>query len=333
MFKALLVDQADGRVRSEIRELSDDDLPEGDVTVRVAYSSLNYKDGLALTGRGKVIHCFPLVPGIDMAGIVEESSSSDYKPGDRVILTGWGCGESRWGGFTYRTRVSSATLLPLPLGMTLKQSMAIGTAGLTAMLSVLSLRDNLIMPDCGDIVVSGASGGVGGIAVAILAQLGYRVVASTGKPEYRDYLKALGASEVIGREDLSRRADKPLDHIRWGGGIDSVGSATLAGMLNATRPFGAVAACGLAGGSDLHTTVMPFILRGVTLIGIHSGETPQNRRRAAWNSLVNDLPFDLLDAMTATARLEDLPRLAEEILAGRIRGRTVIELDPPNDDA
>ncbi len=328
-FKALVLDQDDGDVHASIKELSPDALPAGDVTVAVAYSSLNYKDGLAVTGQGKIVRAYPMVPGIDLAGTVAESRSPDYKPGDEVVLTGWGVGERHWGGYAELARVKSEWLVPLPAGLSLRQAIGLGTAGLTAMLAVLALEENGLRPGTDGerpVIVTGAAGGVGSVAVALLARLGYTVAASTGRPDLRDYLKGLGASQLVERATLAAPSSRPLESEHWASAIDTVGSATLASLLRTTAYGGSVAACGLAGGSDLPTTVLPFILRGVNLLGIDSVLCPPERRRAAWERLARDLPAGALERITQVAPLADVPRLAGEILQGRVRGRVVVDV-------
>lgn len=308
-----------------LTELTDDKLPDGDVTVAVAYSSLNYKDGLAVTGKGKVIRNYPMVCGIDLAGTVESSDSPDWRPGDDVIVTGWGLSELYPGGYTQRQRVRSEWLTRRPEGLSLVQTMAIGTAGLTAMLCVLALERAGVDPDPDrEILVTGAGGGVGSVAVALLARAGHRVAASTGRAETHDYLRSLGAASIVERSELEA-SGRPLAGERWAGAVDTVGSQTLATVLSQTVYGGAVAACGLAGGSDLPTTVLPFILRNVSLLGIDSVMAPPNRRHEAWQRLARDLPLDLLDVMTTMESMSNVPRLAEQILAGQTRGRVVID--------
>ncbi len=309
---------------ARLQELTDADLGEGDVTVSVAYSSLNYKDGLAVTGKGKIMRSHPMVAGIDLAGVVEESDSQDWKVGDEVLVTGWGLSESHSGGFTQRQRVRPEWLTARPDGLTLQQTMAVGTAGLTAMLCVLAIEGAGVVPNGGEVVVTGAGGGVGSVAVALLAKLGHDVAASTGRTETHDYLRELGASSIVNRADLAE-ASRPLGKERWLGGVDTVGSQTLATVLSQTRYRGAVAACGLAGGNDLPTTVLPFILRNVSLLGIDSVMCPAAIRAEAWRRLGTDLPTDLLDAMTTVEPMTAVPELAERILAGETRGRVVID--------
>ncbi|MDE2306117.1 MAG: oxidoreductase [Gammaproteobacteria bacterium] len=324
MFKALVVDSVDGRVSAAVRELDESSLPAGDVTVAVEYSTINYKDGLVVRGLGGLVKKYPHVPGIDFAGTVLESRHGAYSAGDRVVLTGWRVGELQWGGYAEKASVRGDWLVPLPATLSTREAMAIGTAGFTAMLAVSALESQGLATDGGDVLVTGAAGGVGSVAVAILARRGYRVVASTGRAETADYLKGLGAAEVIDRSAFADPAKRPLETERWAGCVDSVGGNTLARVLAQTRYQGAVAAVGLAGGAELHHTVVPFLLRGVKLLGIDSVMCPQAPRRAAWARLCEALPRDLLAAMTVEAGLADVPRLAEEILAGRVRGRTVI---------
>ena len=331
MFKAIVLEEADGKVEAALQELEDSRLPgfagEGGVTVAVEYTTLNYKDGMVLNGIGRLVRAYPHVPGIDFAGTVEASDHPDYKPGDRVILTGWRVGESTWGGHAERARVKGDWLVPLPEGLTTKRAMALGTAGFTAMLAVMALEDHGLTPDKGEILVTGAAGGVGSVAIAVLAKLGYRVAASTGRSETHDYLKSLGAETIIARAELSEPNKRPLESERWAGCIDAVGGTTLARVLAQTKLHGSVAAVGLAGGTALETTVLPFLLRGVNLLGIDSATCPTLRRRAAWARLAADLPLDQLDAMTSEAGLADLLDLGGKILKGQIRGRTVIDVN------
>jgi acrylyl-CoA reductase (NADPH) len=311
---------------AETVELTDADLPEGDVTVDIAYSSLNYKDGLAVSGKGKIARSLPMTCGIDFAGKVSASDNADFAVGDEVVATGWGLSETRPGGYTQKQRVDASILTKLPAGLSATQARAIGTAGLTSMLCVLALEDAGLTPDAGDVVVTGAAGGVGSVAVAILAKLGYSVTASTGRAETHDYLTSLGASAIIDRAELAT-AGRPLDKEKWAGGVDTVGSQTLATVLAQTKYAGSVAACGLAGGNDLPTTVLPFILRGVSLLGVDSVMCPAPRRAQAWERLAADLPKDKLDAVSSTEPLSKIHELAETILAGATRGRVVIDVN------
>lgn len=324
-FKALLIKKEGDKQTVDDVELAPSDLMEGDVTVAVSHSTVNYKDGLALTGRSPVVRKFPMIPGIDFAGTVEESTNPNFKPGDKVILNGYGLSETHFGGYSELARVKGDWLVPLPKTMTPAQAMAIGTAGYTAMLCVLALEDAHVTPAKGAIVVTGASGGVGSVAVALLAKLGYRVIASTGRTEEEAYLKGLGAAEIIPRSELAVDP-RPIAKERWAGGVDSVGSKTLANVIAATSYGGAVAACGLAGGMDLPTSVAPFILRGVSLLGIDSVQLPQPRRRQAWERLARDLDLKRLESMTKTIPLSGVRQAAADILAGKVRGRLVVEV-------
>jgi acrylyl-CoA reductase (NADPH) len=315
-----------GEGPATVQELSEEDLPAGDVTVDVAYSSLNYKDGLAVTGRGRIARSFPMVCGIDLAGTVSASESPDWAVGDEVVVTGWGLSETRPGGYTTRQRVTSSMPVRRPAGLSAARSMAVGTAGLTAALCVLALEDAGVAPGDGDVVVTGPAGGVGGVAVALLAGAGYRVVAATGRPGTHEYLTALGASDFVARTDLAVEPGRPLEKERWAGAVDTVGSTTLASVIRQTRYGGAVTACGLAGGNDLPVTVLPFILRGVRLVGVDSVSCPTPLRIRAWDRLATSLPVDVLDSLSSTEAMSDLPRLAEDILAGRTRGRVVIDV-------
>lgn len=327
-FTALILDQADGKVSAELREAGNDDLPEGDVTVAVSYSDLNYKDGMVVSGVGRLVKDYPHVPGIDFSGVVEASESPDFKPGDPVILTGWRVGEVRWGGYAARARVKSDWLVPLPEGLSLKRSMALGTAGLTAMLALMALEHHGLTPeDEGEVLVTGAAGGVGSVAVALLDALGYRVAASTGRADQHDYLRDLGAAAIVERAELEEAPKGPLGAPRWRAAIDNVGASTLANVLACLEPGGACASVGLAAGAELHTTVIPFLLRGVNLLGIDSAFVPIARRVTAWTRLTAELPLDRLDKMTNVVSLADVPRLGGEILKGKIRGRTVIDLN------
>ncbi|KXS37874.1 oxidoreductase [Modicisalibacter tunisiensis] len=326
MFKAILIDKTDDGQQATLETLDEARLPDGDVTVRVECSTLNYKDALAITGKGPVVREFPMVPGIDLAGTVETSSHPDYRPGDEVVLNGWGVGEKHWGGLAEKARLNGDWLIPRPAAFNARQCMAIGTAGYTAMLSVMALERQGVTPESGEILVTGASGGVGSYAITLLNRLGYTVVASTGRPEEAEYLKSLGASELIDRRTLSDPG-RPLARERWAGAIDAVGSHTLANVLAATRYGGAVAACGLAQGMDLPATVAPFILRGVTLTGIDSVMQPREVRIEAWRRLGELLPAESLDAITRTIGLDEAIAQADELLAGRVRGRLVVTLD------
>ena len=322
-FKAWVVDKTEGGQSLAFRDFDEADLMEGDVTVRVGHSTLNYKDGLALTGRSPVVRRFPMIPGIDFAGTVEASDHPDYKPGDPVVLTGWGVGETHLGAYAEKARVKGDWLVPLPQGLMPEQAMAVGTAGYTAMLSLMALEAHGVTPEDGPALVTGASGGVGSVAVALLARAGWHVIASTGRAGEADYLKGLGAAEILDRAELEKPG-RPLGKERWASAVDAVGSATLANVLAMTKADGAVAACGLAQGMDLPTSVAPFILRGVSLLGINSVTTPQKKRREAWARIARDLDLDALARMTRLVSLEEVGRLGEEILAGRVRGRTVV---------
>jgi acrylyl-CoA reductase (NADPH) len=325
MFKALVLDQVDGKTVAEIKTLDVSALPEEDVLVDVDYSSINFKDGLAITGTGKIVSKFPMVPGIDLVGTVAESNSDAYKAGDQVVLTGWSVGERFWGGLSQKARLKSEWLVPLPTGMAPEVSMSIGTAGLTAMLCVMALEEGGVTPDKGPVVVSGAAGGVGSVAVAILAKLGYEVAAITGRAETEGYLRGLGASTILTREEMSEKA-RPLERQRWAGGIDTVGDAMLARILAEADYNATVAACGLAGGFKLPTTVMPFILRNVRLQGVDSVMCPVERRTQAWNRLQTDLPAAALGEISQVIGLDDVPEYAEKIVNGQIQGRTIVDL-------
>ena len=326
MFKALVVDNAGGSVISAVQQLDESLLPPGDVTIAVEYSTVNYKDGLVVTGAGGLVKQYPHVPGIDLAGSVIRSDDPKFKAGDPVILTGWRVGEVRWGGLAQKAAANGEWLVPLPAGLTARQAMAIGTAGFTAMLAVIALEAQGLMPKSGEVLVTGAAGGVGSVATAILAKRGYQVVASTGRPATHEYLRRLGATSVIDRAGFADSAKRPLEGERWAACIDSVGGNTLARVLAQTKYGGSVAAVGLAGGSKLDHTVIPFLLRGVNLLGIDSVMCPMPRRLEAWHRLQSDLPLDLLEAMTVSARLDEVPRLASEILKGQVRGRVVVDV-------
>ncbi|NCF10407.1 MAG: acryloyl-CoA reductase [Gammaproteobacteria bacterium] len=324
-MKAILITK-DEEYRAELTDVDEAQLPDGDVTVAVDYSTLNYKDSLAITGSSPVVRNFPMVPGIDLAGTVEESSHADFKPGDQVVLNGWGVGEVHWGGLAGKARLKGDWLIPLPGAFSPKQAMAIGTAGYTAMLCVLGLERNGVTPDQGEILVTGAAGGVGSVAISILAKLGYDVIASTGRPEQADYLKSLGASGTIDRAELAEKG-RPLGKERWAGAVDTVGSHTLANACATTKYGGTVAACGLAGGFDLPATVMPFILRGVTLDGIDSVYRPKADRLEAWQRLASDLDLQHIEAIMHEIGLSDAIATAGEQMAGKVRGRVVVDVN------
>lgn len=324
-FRAWVIDKGEAGQSLALRDFDEADLMDGDVTVRVSHSGLNYKDGLAMTGRMPVVRRFPMIPGIDFAGTVEASDHPDYKPGDAVVLTGWGVGETHLGGLAERARLRGDWLVPLPEGLSPAEAMAIGTAGYTAMLSVLALERHGLTPEAGPALVTGASGGVGSVAVALLKRAGWHVIAATGRAGEADYLKSLGAAEILEREALAGEP-RPLGKERWAAGIDAVGGRVLANALSMTRGGGAIAACGNAGGMDLPSSVAPFILRGVSLLGINSVTTPQKLRRDAWARLSRDLDRDLLRRMTRTVPLEEAGGLAEPLLDGQVRGRTVVAI-------
>lgn len=326
MYKALQINKDDAGYRTELTDLDESALPEGDVTVQVAWSTLNYKDGLAITGKGPVVRKFPLTPGIDLAGTVLESNHPCWKTGDKVVLNGWGVGETHSGCLAQKARLNGNWLVPLPKAFSERQAMAIGTAGYTAMLCVLALEKHGIKPSDGEILVTGANGGVGSVAIMLLAKLGYTVIASTGRPEEEPHLKALGAAGIIDRKELSEPG-KPLGKERWAGVVDSVGSTTLANACATTKYAGALAACGLAGGADFPSTVMPFILRGVTLYGIDSVMAPIERRVEAWQRLARDLDITKLEANTTEIGLQDAIDVAAKLLEGKVRGRVVVDVN------
>jgi acrylyl-CoA reductase (NADPH) len=325
-MKAILINKDDNGYRAELSDVDESQLPEGDVTIQVDYSTLNYKDSLAITGSSPVVRNFPMVPGIDLCGSVIESASADYKLGDKVVLNGWGVGEVHWGGLAEKARLKSDWLVPLPDAFSPKQAMAIGTAGYTAMLCVIALEQHNVTPDKGEILVTGAAGGVGSVAISLLAKLGYKVVASTGRPEQAEYLMQLGASSTIDRNELSEKG-RPLAKERWAGAVDAVGSYTLANICAATKYGGTVAACGLAQGFDLPATVMPFILRGVTLAGIDSVNRPKADRIEAWNRLAKDLDIAHIEAMMTEVSLSDAIAVATDQMAGNTRGRVVVNVN------
>ncbi len=324
-FKAIVIDKAESGQSVKLTDFDEKDLMDGDVTAAVEYSTVNYKDGLAVTGKAPVVRRFPMIAGVDFAGTVESSSHAAWKPGDKVILNGWGLGETHLGAYAQKARVKGDWLVRRPDSISARDAMAIGTAGYTAMLSVMALERAGLIPQRGPIIVTGAAGGVGSVAIAILAGLGYAVIASTGRPAEADYLKGLGASEIIDRKELSG-PPRPLAKERWAGGIDAVGSTTLANVLSMTRYGGAVAACGLAGGMDLPTSVAPFILRGVSLLGIDSVMCPLPLRQEAWGRLGTDLPRDKIAAMTAEIGLGDVIAAGKRIVEGQVRGRIVVKI-------
>ncbi|QWD31718.1 oxidoreductase [Polynucleobacter paneuropaeus] len=326
MFKAILVNKDDQGYRAELAQVDESSLPEGDVRVKVLYSTLNYKDGLAITGKGPVVRSFPMVPGIDFAGEVLKSSSPDFKVGDMVLLNGWGVGEGHWGGLAQQAQVKADWLIPLPKGLTAKQALAIGTAGYTAMLCVMALEKHGTKPSDGEVLVTGAAGGVGSIAIALLSKLGFKVVASTGRMAEAEYLKKLGAAEVIDRASLSAPG-KPLAKERWAAVVDSVGSHTLANACAQTKSDGAVAACGLAQGMDFPSTVAPFILRGVTLYGINSVTVPRGKRIAAYEQLSKLLDLKTLDEISHEISLADSIEYAQKLMAGNVRGRLIVDVN------
>ena len=325
-LKALVVRKDGDRTSRAVETLDDDALPEGDVTVDVEYSTINYKDGLCLTGQRGLVRDFPHVPGIDFAGTVRASAEDRFKPGDKVVLTGWGVGENRWGGFASRARVKAGWLVPLPEGLSTRLAMAVGTAGLTAMLAIMSLEEHGLTPGAGEVLVTGASGGVGSVAVALLDAMGYAVAAVTGRPENDAYLRELGARTIIPRAELAGPTDRPLESERWAGCIDSVGGGMLARVLGQLRYGASVASVGLAGGAELPATVLPFLLRGVNILGIDSVYQPLPRRLTAWQRLARTLPPALLDLATREVTLEEVAGLGDDILQGKLTGRTVVRL-------
>ena len=325
-FKAIRIDKDASGYRAAYSEFDESELMDGDVTVRVTHSTVNYKDGLAITGKSPVVRRFPMIPGIDFAGVVESSSHPEFKPGDEVVLNGWGCGETHFGGYAQKAQVNGDWLVPLPKAFTAAQSMAIGTAGYTAALAVLALEKQGMTPDRGPVLVTGAAGGVGSIAICLLAKAGWRVIASTGRKDEADFLKYLGASEIIDRAELSAPG-KPLGKERWAAAVDVVGSHTLANVLAQTAYEGAVAACGLAQGMDLPTSVAPFILRGVCLLGIDSVTKPKSARLEAWDVLARDLDQTKLAELSQTIGLYKVMQTAAEILEGKVRGRVIVEID------
>ena len=327
-FNALVVEKdANGTTLATIKSLTVDDLPAGEVLVAVDYSTINYKDGLCLGSGGGMVRAYPHVPGIDFAGRVQASTDPRYKPGDAVVLTGWRVGEAHWGGYAQMARVRADWLVPLPAGLTARQAMGVGTAGLTAMLAVMALENHGLVPGGGPVLVTGGAGGVGSAAIAILAHLGYRVTAVTGRPDLATYLRSLGASDIIARDQINQAIKRPLEAEVWAGCIDAVGGEMLARVLGQMQLRASVAAVGLAGGANFPGSVIPFLLRGVNLLGIDSVLQPYASRVAAWNRIVTDLPQDLLDAMITMAPLSDVPHLGVEILAGKVRGRIVVDVN------
>jgi acrylyl-CoA reductase (NADPH) len=324
-FKAIRIDKDDLGYRANYSDFDDSELMDGDVTVRVTHSTVNYKDGLAITGKSPVVRRFPMIPGIDFAGVVESSESPDFKPGDEVVLNGWGVGETHFGGYAAKARVKGEWLVPLNKAFTAAQSMAVGTAGYTAALCVLALARHGLTPDRGPVLVTGAAGGVGSVAVSLLSKAGWRVIASTGRPQETDFLKHLGATDIIDRAELSAPG-KPLGKERWAAAVDSVGSHTLANVLAQTIGEGAVAACGLAQGMDLPTSVAPFILRGVSLLGVNSVTKPKAERIAAWDLLARDLDKTKLAELSTTIGYDQITSAATDILQGKLRGRTIVEI-------
>lgn len=326
MFKGILIEKDESGYRAALKEIDDSQLPEGDVTVRVSHSTLNYKDGLAITGKGPVVRKFPMVPGIDLAGVVEDSSHPEFTPGDQVLLNGWGVGENHWGGLAQKARLKSEWLIPLPAQFSPQQAMAIGTAGYTAMLCVLALEQHGVKPQDGEILVTGAAGGVGSVALAVLSKLGYTAVAVTGRPEDAEYLKSLGAAEVIERS-LFSSPGKPLGKERWAGAVDVVGSHVLANVCATTKYRGVVTACGLAGGMDFPASVAPFILRGVTLVGVDSVMCPRADRLVAWQRLSTDLDIEKLEKISRVVGLSEAIPLASKLMKGEVRGRIIVDVN------
>ena len=327
MFNALVVEKTEMGTHAAVREISYEDLPAGDVTVAVEYSTVNYKDGLCVGPGGGLVRNYPHVPGIDFAGIVESSDDPRYKVGDAVVLTGWRVGEKHWGGYSQKARVKADYLVPLPKELSTRQAMAVGTAGFTAMLAVIALEDHGLRPGQAPVLVTGAAGGVGSVATAILANLGYEVAAVTGRPEAADYLKGLGANQIVARSDINETTKRPLEAETWSGCVDAVGGDMLARVLGQMVYGASVAAVGLAGGAGLPTTVVPFLLRGVNLLGIDSVMQPFENRKRAWARIAKDLPMDKLEGMITQATLADLPNLGKDILKGQVRGRVVVDVN------
>lgn len=326
-FNALVVQQNDQKVTAAVQQLTEELLPSGNVTVAVEYTTVNYKDGLCMQQNSGLVRHYPHVPGIDFAGTVETSEDARYKPGDKVVLTGWRVGETHWGGFSQKARVNADWLVPLPKGLTTKQAMAIGTAGFAAILAVVALEDHGLKPEQGEVLVTGAAGGVGSIATAILGNLGYEVAAVTGRPETADYLKSLGATRIVARNEIDTVTRKPLESEVWAGCVDAVGGEMLARVIGQLKYGASVAAVGLAGGAALPTSVLPFLLRGVNLLGIDSVMQPYEKRLTAWKRVASDLPLEKLDAMIRPATLADVANLGAEILKGQIKGRVVVDVN------
>jgi acrylyl-CoA reductase (NADPH) len=329
MFNALVVnkDEESGKTSAAVEKISTDQLPEGNVVVNVEYSTVNYKDGLCIGPGGGLVREYPHVPGIDFAGTIESSDDPRYSAGDSVVLTGWRVGEVHWGGYAQKARVNADWLVPLPSGLSSRQAMAVGTAGFTAMLAVTALEDHGLKPDQGPVLVTGAAGGVGSVATAILANLGYEVAAVTGRPETEEYLRALGATQIVPREEINETVKRPLERETWAGCVDAVGGDMLARVLGQMKYGGSVSAVGLAGGAGLPTTVIPFLLRGVNLLGIDSVMQPYDNRLRAWERIAKDLPMDKLEAMIHLATLSDLPALGTDILKGQVKGRVVVDVN------
>jgi acrylyl-CoA reductase (NADPH) len=329
MFNALVVnkDEESGKTSAAVEKISTDQLPEGNVVVNVEYSTVNYKDGLCIGPGGGLVREYPHVPGIDFAGTIESSDDPRYSAGDSVVLTGWRVGEVHWGGYAQKARVNADWLVPLPSGLSSRQAMAVGTAGFTAMLAVTALEDHGLKPDQGPVLVTGAAGGVGSVATAILANLGYEVAAVTGRPETEEYLRALGATQIVPREEINETVKRPLERETWAGCVDAVGGDMLARVLGQMKYGGSVSAVGLAGGAGLPATVIPFLLRGVNLLGIDSVMQPYDNRLRAWERIAKDLPMDKLEAMIHPATLSDLPALGKDILKGQVKGRVVVDVN------
>jgi len=329
MFNALVVnkDEESGKTSAAVEQISTNQLPEGNVVVNVEYSTVNYKDGLCIGPGGGLVREYPHVPGIDFAGTIESSDDPRYSAGDSVVLTGWRVGEVHWGGYAQKARVNADWLVPLPSGLSSRQAMAVGTAGFTAMLAVMALEDHGLKPDQGPVLVTGAAGGVGSVATAILANLGYEVAAVTGRPETEEYLRALGATQIVPREEINETVKRPLERETWAGCVDAVGGDMLARVLGQMKYGGSVSAVGLAGGAGLPATVIPFLLRGVNLLGIDSVMQPYDNRLRAWKRIAKDLPMDKLEAMIHPATLSDLPALGKDILKGQVKGRVVVDVN------